>query len=131
MGVGPGATAAMGGIWAMRFAGMLAFEMAMTGSYDLPPTVPARRGQRGGSGLRLAHAGRGSAREHAGTGTIMGLGVAAMQYTGVAAMRVPGNLAYDPHAVTTATAALWLTFRRNRPWHKLVAVCVTGLPMPP
>ena len=30
-------------------------------------------------------------------------------------------------AVTAATAALWLTFRRNRPWQKLAAACVMGL----
>jgi PAS domain S-box-containing protein len=53
----------------------------------------------------------------------------------MAAMRVPGNLAFDPAivavsvaiAVTAATAALWLTFRRNRPWQKLAAACVMGL----
>ncbi len=66
---------------------------------------------------------------------MMGIGVAAMHYTGMAAMRIPGNLAYSLPivvlsvliAVTAATAALWLTFRQNAVWQKLLAACVMGL----
>ncbi len=65
----------------------------------------------------------------------MGVGVAGMHYTGMAAMRVPGNLAYSlpivtvsvAIAVTAATVALWLTFRQNSVWQKLAAAAVMGL----
>ncbi|MCP6497841.1 histidine kinase, partial [Klebsiella pneumoniae] len=68
-------------------------------------------------------------------GPLMGLGVAAMHYVGMAAMRIPGDMAYAPAivlasiaiAVSAATAALWLAFRRNRLWQKLVAACIMGL----
>ncbi|MFC6777405.1 MHYT domain-containing protein [Methylobacterium gregans] len=135
---GAAAAVAMGGgIWAMHFVGMLAFEMGMPATYDLGLTGlslliavavtaaafawVARRGT--GPGSLLA------------AGPIMGVGVAAMHYTGMAALQVPGNLAYNYSvvaasvaiAVTAATAALCLTFRRNRPWQKLAAACVMGL----
>ncbi|OAS24862.1 MHYT domain-containing protein [Methylobacterium platani] len=126
-----------GGIWAMHFVGMLAFEMGMPAAYDLGITVAS---------LLIAIAATGAAfawvsREGAGTrdvlvsGLLMGVGVAGMHYTGMAAMRLPGNLAYSlpvvavsvAIAVTAATAALWLTFRQNSVWQKLAAACVMGL----
>ncbi|MGU3667238.1 MHYT domain-containing protein [Methylobacterium sp. A49B] len=126
-----------GGIWAMHFVGMLAFEMGMPAAYDLRTTVAS---------LVLAIAATGAAfswvsRPGAGprdvliSGPLMGVGVAGMHYTGMAAMRVPGNLAYSlpvvaasvAIAVTAATAALWLTFRQNSVWQKLAAAVVMGL----
>ena len=135
---GTGAALAMGGgIWAMHFVGMLAFEMGMPAAYDLGLTALS---------LAIAIASTGGAfawvalrgtdwRSLLVAGPLMGLGVAGMHYTGMAAMRVPGNLAYDFRvvtvsvviAVTASTAALMLTFRRNRPWQKLAAACVMGL----
>ena len=126
-----------GGIWAMHFVGMLAFEMGMPAAYDPSITILS---------LLIAIAATGAAfawvsREGAGSrdvlfsGPLMGVGVAAMHYTGMAAMRVPGNLAYSlpvvaasvAIAVTAATAALWLTFRQNSVWQKLAAAGVMGL----
>ncbi|KMO35079.1 histidine kinase [Methylobacterium variabile] len=135
---GAGAAVAMGGgIWSMHFIGMLAFEMGMPAAYDLGPTLLSLFIAIGSTAAALTWVAR------RGTdvpsllvaGPLMGLGVAAMHYTGMAAMRVPGNLAYDPAivaasvaiAVTAATAALWLTFRRNTPWQKLAAAGVMGL----
>ncbi len=135
---GAGAAVAMGGgIWSMHFVGMLAFEMGMTAAYDLGLTLLSLLiavGVTAGAFAWVARRGTGSGSLLV-AGPLMGLGVAAMHYTGMAAMRVPGNLAYDPAvvtgsvaiAVTAATAALWLTFRRNRPWQKLAAACVMGL----
>ena len=135
---GAGAAVAMGGgIWAMHFVGMLAFEMGMTAAYDLGLTLLSLLiavGVTAGAFAWVARRGTGAGSLLV-AGPLMGLGVAAMHYTGMAAMRVPGNLAYNPAvvaisvaiAVTAATAALWLTFRRNRPWQKLAAACVMGL----
>ncbi|TXN05992.1 response regulator [Methylobacterium sp. WL64] len=135
---GAGAAVAMGGgIWSMHFVGMLAFEMGMVAAYDLGLTLLSLLiavGVTAGAFAWVARRGTGAGSLLV-AGPLMGLGVAAMHYTGMAAMRVPGNLAYDPAvvavsvaiAVTAATAALWLTFRRNRPWQKLAAACVMGL----
>jgi PAS domain S-box-containing protein len=133
-----GAAVAMGGgIWSMHFVGMLAFEMGMPAAYDLGITLLSL-------GIAIAFTGAAFAwisRRGAGprdlliAGPAMGLGVAGMHYTGMAAMRVPGNLAYDAPvvalsvviAVTAATAALWLTFRHNNVWQKLIAAGVMGI----
>ncbi|MCJ2012240.1 MHYT domain-containing protein [Methylobacterium sp. J-076] len=135
---GTGAALAMGGgIWSMHFVGMLAFEMGQPAAYDLGVTVLSLAIAVASTGGAFAWVAlRGTAwRSLLVAGPLMGLGVAAMHYTGMAAMRVPGNRAYDPAvvavsvaiAVTAATAALWLTFRRNRPWQKLAAAAVMGL----
>lgn len=135
---GGGAAIAMGGgIWSMHFIGMLAFQMGLPAAYDLGLTLLSLLIAVGTTGAAFAWVAlRGTGiRALLVAGPLMGLGVAAMHYTGMAAMRVPGNLAFDPVvvaasvaiAVTAATAALWLTFRRNRPWQKLVAACVMGL----
>jgi len=126
---GAGAAVAMGGgIWAMHFVGMIAFEMGMPAAYDLGLTLLSLLIAVGVTAVAFAWV------AVRGTG-MRGLRVAAMHYTGMAAMRGPGNLAFDPAivavsvaiAVTAATVALWLTFRRNRPWQKLAAACVMGL----
>ena len=135
--VGGAALAMGGGIWSMHFVGMLAFEMGMPAAYDLGITLLSLLIAVGATGAAFAWVGR----KGAGQGDIllggplMGLGVAGMHYTGMAAMRVPGNLAYSPAvvalsvaiAVTAATAALWLTFRQHGVWQKLAAACVMGV----
>jgi signal transduction histidine kinase len=69
------------------------------------------------------------------SGICMGLGIAAMHYTGMAAMRVHAQLNYDRLfvalsliiAIGAATASLWLAFRTTAPGQKLVAAIVMGL----
>src|SRR5205807_8463446 len=69
------------------------------------------------------------------SGVFMGLGIAAMHYTGMAAMRGRAELSYDRLfvalslviAIGAATAALWLAFRTTRHWQKLAAAVVMGL----
>ncbi|SFM65106.1 MHYT domain-containing protein [Methylobacterium pseudosasicola] len=135
---GGGAAVAMGGgIWAMHFVGMLAFEMGMSAAYDLGLTLLSLAIAVGSTAAGFAWVWRRgtAAASLLVAGPLMGAGVAAMHYTGMGAMRVPGNLAYDPAivavsvaiAVTAATVALWLTFRRNKPWQKFAAACVMGL----
>ena len=135
---GAGAALAMGGgIWSMHFIGMLAFEMGMPTAYDLGLTLLSLVLAIGSTAAAFTWVGRRGTgiRSLLVAGPLMGLGVAAMHYTGMAAMRVPGNLAYNPIivaasvaiAVTAATAALWLTFRQNKPWQKFAAACVMGL----
>lgn len=133
-----GAAVAMGGgIWSMHFVGMLAFEMGLPAAYDLGVTLLSLLIAVGVTGAALAWVGRRRAgrRDALVAGPVMGLGVAAMHYTGMAAMRVPGSLAYSPAvvalsvaiAVTAATVALWLTFRPTRVSQKIVAALVMGV----
>ena len=126
-----------GGIWAMHFVGMLAFEMGMPAAYDLGITVASLVLAIAATGAAFAWVSRPGAgpRDVLISGPLMGVGVNGMHYTGMAAMRVPGNLAYSlpvvgvsvAIAVTAATAALWLTFRQNSVWQKLAAAAVMGL----
>ncbi|MCJ2050641.1 MHYT domain-containing protein [Methylobacterium sp. J-070] len=126
-----------GGIWAMHFVGMLAFEMGMPVAYDLGITVVSLLVAVVATGGAFAWVSRKGAgpRDVLVSGPLMGAGVAGMHYAGMAAMRVPGNLAYSlpvvaasvAIAVVAATAALWLTFRQNDVWQKLVAAGVMGL----
>src|SRR5438477_5877803 len=65
-------------------------------------------------------------------GTVVGLGVAAMHYTGMAAMRLDARIHYDPLllllsiviAVAASTVALWLAFSLHKTWQKLAAALV-------
>ena len=133
-----GASLAMGGgIWSMHFVGMLALGMAMPVAYGVGLTVLSFLIAVGVTGASFAWVSRRGAgpRDVLLSGPLMGLGIAAMHYTGMAAMRMSGSLAFSPSivlisvliAVTAATVALWLTFRQNSVWQKLLAAGVMGL----
>jgi NO-binding membrane sensor protein with MHYT domain len=65
----------------------------------------------------------------------MGLGIIAMHYTGMAAMRGNAEISYDPPlvvlsvaiAIGAATAALWLAFGNTNPSQKLGAAVAMGV----
>ncbi|MEL6063213.1 MULTISPECIES: MHYT domain-containing protein [unclassified Methylobacterium] len=125
-----------GGIWSMHFVGMLAFDMGMAATYDIGRTVLSLVIAVAVTGLAfawVAYRGEGASAILV-AGPLMGLGVAAMHYTGMAALRIPGDLAYDPAlvavsvaiAVSAATAALWLAFRDHAVGRKLIAAGIMG-----
>jgi len=133
-----GAAVAMGGgIWSMHFVGMLAFEMGLPADYDLGVTLLSLVIAVAATGAGFAWVARtgGSPAGVLVAGPLMGLGVAGMHYTGMAALRIPGHLSYSPSivavsiviAVTAATAALWLAFRQHGVAQKLVAACIMGI----
>jgi NO-binding membrane sensor protein with MHYT domain len=70
-----------------------------------------------GAGLFTVGFGRRSVARLVAGGLLTGTGVAAMHYTGMAALRVAGRISYDPNlvaasvaiAVVAATVALWFT----------------------
>jgi diguanylate cyclase (GGDEF)-like protein/PAS domain S-box-containing protein len=116
-----GGSAAMGaGIWSMHFIGMLAFELPIPIFFDGWITAASLLIAIVTSGYALSVASRRSlgAGSLAGAGVIMGGGIAAMHYTGMAAMRMSPPISYDPVlfaasiaiAMAAATAALWLAF---------------------
>ncbi|MGW5960554.1 sensor histidine kinase [Methylorubrum thiocyanatum] len=133
-----GAALAMGGgIWSMHFVGMLAFEMGLPAAYEVGRTLLSLVIAIGVTGAALAWLGRNRAGrwDVLVAGPVMGIGVAAMHYTGMAAMRMPGQLAYSLPivalsvgiAVTAATVALWLTFRPTSIWQRFAAALIMGV----
>jgi NO-binding membrane sensor protein with MHYT domain len=126
-----------GGIWSMHFVAILAFIMPIPMTYDIGLTILSLVvavfvtgggfyviGRQSASMLRLVL-----------SGIFMGLGIAAMHYTGMAAMRGHAELSYEPIfvalslviAIGASTVALWLAFRTTDLGQKLIAAVVMGL----
>jgi PAS domain S-box-containing protein len=122
-----GGAFAMGvGIWSMHFTGMLAFSLPIRLTYDAPTVLLSLLVAMVASWFALFVASRRvlSLPSLIGGGLLMGLGIAAMHYIGMAALRMPAALGYDPLlfalsiviAIGASAAALWLAFqlRSNR-----------------
>ncbi|HKP22785.1 MAG TPA: MHYT domain-containing protein, partial [Dongiaceae bacterium] len=131
-----GAVALGGGIWSMHFIAMLAFELGTSVTYDLAITALSLviAIAMSGLGLFVVYRQRGSWPAVLGGGILAGIGIAAMHYTGMAAMRMDSRLSYEPVfvglsvviAIAAATAALWLTLRPQRLWQQLGSAIVMG-----
>jgi NO-binding membrane sensor protein with MHYT domain/nitrogen-specific signal transduction histidine kinase len=116
-----GASAALGtGIWSMHFIGMLGFELPVPVSYDVPRTLLSLAIAILSAGLSFAWV-SGRAVRLGGFligGVLVGGGIAAMHYLGMAAMKMEPPIRYDPAllalsiliAVSAAIAALWCAF---------------------
>lgn len=125
-----------GGIWSMHFIAMLAFIMPMPMSFDVGLTALSLIVAIGVTGIGFYVIGtRRATRLQLGlSGLFMGVGIVAMHYTGMAAMRMPAQLQYDQLyvalsvfiAIGASTAALWLAFRTSVIWQKVVAAVVMG-----
>ncbi len=126
-----------GGIWSMHFIAMLAFAMPIPMSYDIGLTTLSLVVAIFVTGGGFYVISRQSAAPFrlVFSGIFMGLGIAAMHYTGMAAIRGHAELSYDllfvalslVIAIGASTAALWLTFRTTDLRQKLVAGAVMGL----
>lgn len=131
-----GAAAMGGGIWSMHFIAMLAFRMPIPVAYDVGLTLASLfiAILVTGPALLIASRSEGNYYRIAAAGTFMGLGVAAMHYIGMAAMRMDAAVHYVPSlfalsvliAVVAASAALWLAFTAETNWHKLGGAAVMG-----
>jgi NO-binding membrane sensor protein with MHYT domain/CheY-like chemotaxis protein/nitrogen-specific signal transduction histidine kinase len=119
-----GAIAMGSGIWAMHFVGMLAFRLPIPVAYDIPITLVSLVLPIAASGLALwqvSRANLGPVRLGVSAVT-MGVGINAMHYTGMAAMRMQPGIVYDPLlfalsvliAVGASALALWIAFRLRR-----------------
>jgi NO-binding membrane sensor protein with MHYT domain len=106
------------GIWLMHFMAMLGFDIPSTSiRYDVPVTIMSLvlAVVIVGCGLLVVGMGRPSKWKLLVGGPCTGIGVAAMHYTGMAALRMSGTLSFDPAtvalsvaiAVVAATVALW------------------------
>ncbi|SCF21622.1 MHYT domain-containing protein [Micromonospora mirobrigensis] len=131
---------AIGGtaIWAMHFMAMLGFAVAGTRiRYDIPITAASTliAVVAVGIGLAIVGTGRLSAPRLLVGGLFTGAGVAAMHYTGMAAMRLDGTLGYDSTrvalsvviALVAATVALWLSMTVRRGLAMAASALVMGI----
>lgn len=125
-----------GAIWTMHFIGMLAYDLGMPVNYDGLLTLAS---------LAIAIlvvwmglffvASRQTVPRLLLAGVITGLGVASMHYSGMYAIKMPGEMTYDPTlfsisiiiAVVAATAALWLALNLEGSAQMVVAAVVMGV----
>ncbi|HWA39185.1 MAG TPA: EAL domain-containing protein [Burkholderiales bacterium] len=108
------------GIWSMHFIGMLAFSLPVPMGYDVPVTLLSMLIATVVSGFALFVVSRDTlgARNLLWGGTLMGIGIASMHYTGMAAMQTSPPIQYDTLlfvasvviAISASVAALWLAF---------------------
>src|SRR5262249_24217181 len=120
-----GGACAMGiGIWSMHFIGMLAFTLPIELRYSLPVTLVslAIAILTSAFAIRIASRPELTLRALAFSSVVMGTGIVAMHYTGMAAVTVMPGIEYDPIwvgvsvliALSASFAALWLAFRLRR-----------------
>src|SRR5919106_1738092 len=93
-----GALAIGAGIWSMHFIGMLGFYLPTRVSYDVLITLLSLliAVVASGAGLFLAQRGMRGARWLAGSAILIGIAIAGMHYTGMAAMRMQPPIRYGP-----------------------------------
>ena len=117
-----GGAFAMGiGVWSMHFIGMLAFDLPIELGYDITLTGLSLLTAILSSGfaLWLVSQARLPLWQLGFGALVMGAGISAMHYTGMAAMRMQPGIDYDPMlfavslliAVGASGAALWIAFR--------------------
>src|SRR3979490_3222384 len=121
----------------MPFVAILAFIKPTPMSYDIGLTTLSLVVAMfvTGGGFYVISRQSGSPLRLVLSGIFMGLGIAAMHYTGMAAMRGGAELSYDRLfvalsliiAIGSSAAALWLAFRNTDLWQKLAAAVVMGL----
>ncbi|WP_166395039.1 MHYT domain-containing protein [Rubrobacter marinus] len=125
-----GGAAAMGlGIWSMHFVGMMALSLNVNGEqvgmgYNLPVTVLSVLIAMGASAVALYTVSRESMgiKQLAIAGPIMGIAIAGMHYTGMAAMRMAVEINWNYAvvglsvliAIAASVVALFLAFRFGR-----------------
>ncbi|HSH89874.1 MAG TPA: MHYT domain-containing protein [Ramlibacter sp.] len=115
-----GATSMGVGIWSMHFVGMLAASLPIPMAYHVGWTMLSLAIAVVISGFALFFVNRDTLgwRRLAVGGAVMGAGIAAMHYTGMAAIEVSPYISYDPLlylasvviAMVASCAALWLFF---------------------
>jgi NO-binding membrane sensor protein with MHYT domain len=126
------------GIWVMHFIAMLGFTIpGETIRYNVPITLASMLLAVSfmAIGLLIAGAGQTSVRSLLLGGAITGLGVAAMHYSGMAAMAMPARMSYNPElfgasvviAICAATAALWAALRLRGFWPTIIAAAIMGV----
>lgn len=101
-----GALAIGAGTWSMHFIGMLAYRLPIPVSFDLALTAAsfALPVAAAGAGLRIASRPELGMLKWLAGGTIIGIGIFAMHYTGMAAMKMRPPIVYTPWLVGASAA---------------------------
>jgi NO-binding membrane sensor protein with MHYT domain len=126
------------GIWVMHFIAMLGYTIpGQVIHYNVLITIASMliAVVVTGIGLLIVGFGKQNWSTLLAAGTFMGLGVAAMHYTGMAAMRLTGRMTYNPTlfvlsvviAVVACTVALWMGSNLSRLRSTLVAAAIAGV----
>jgi two-component system, sensor histidine kinase and response regulator len=137
---------AMGlGIWSMHYIGMLAFSLPIPVQYDWPTVLLSLLAAVFASLAALFVASRQRMRlwDSIAGSVVMGGGIAAMHYIGMAAMRMTAMCSYSAPVVILSVilaigisfVALWLVFRARNPklewsWQKIVSALAMGAAIP-
>lgn len=124
-------------IWSMHFVGMMALDLGMPASYHIGRTCLSMLLAIAATGAGFAVVGLFSRSRLSivSAGLMMGVGIAAMHYTGMAALCVTAHVWYEPAlvaasivvAVVAATVALWMAFNLERTWQHVVASLIAGV----
>ena len=136
-----GSLALGGGIWSMHLLGMLAFELCAAVRFDLGITLLSMLPSLAASWVALSLLARRdlSLPQLCVGGVLVGAGIGAMHYSGMAAMQMAPLLRYDPWmfalsivvAVALAILALWVRFglegRLPTRWALMLSALVMGL----
>ena len=109
------------GIWSMHFIGMLGFSLPIRVSYDLAITLLSMviAVIASAVGLILASRGASGLRWLIGGAVLIGIAIAGMHYTGMAAMRMEPPIRYQPFllslsvaiAIAASMVAFWSAFK--------------------
>jgi NO-binding membrane sensor protein with MHYT domain/signal transduction histidine kinase len=132
-----GGAVSMGiGIWSMHFIGMLAYSVAIPLRYDFRTNLVSLFIGMLTSLFALSISSRRdlSLRRLAVSSIFMGAGICGMHYTGMAAIQIVPDIAYDPLlvaasvaiAVTASFVALWLFFRLRSGESRLMNLARVG-----
>lgn len=136
-----GSLALGAGVWSMHFIGMLAFQLCAEVRFDLDVTLLSMLPSLAASWVALTVLARRnlSLLQLCIGGLLVGAGIGAMHYSGMAAMQMAPLLRYDPWmfgvsilvAVGLAILALWVRFglegRLPALWALLLSALVMGL----
>jgi PAS domain S-box-containing protein len=130
------------GIWSMHYIGMLAFNLPVAVLYHLPTVLASLLAAILASGIALIVASQAKWRwpGSIAASVVMGGGIAAMHYIGMAAMRLPAMMLWN-HAIVALSiviamivslVAMWLAFRfrgetRELAPLKVASACVMGV----
>ena len=134
------------GIWSMHFIGMLAFRLPFAVEYDLKTVIVSALPAVVVSGLALFLVSRNrfGPVQLVGGSLLMGGGIAAMHYIGMAAMRSTATVDYDLRivalsiliAIAVSFVGLFLSFQLREEnslrqlWKRLIAAAVMGSAIP-
>ena len=134
--LGLDAAAAGCGIWATHFISMLAYDPGVGAGYDLGLTALSLIFAVAITGVGLTIALRGVSRWPAPAGgAVIGGGIAAMHFTGMSALEVPGRISWSVGLVSTSLLlgvmfgglALFVADRRDDRWHSIGATLALTL----